>query len=210
MSTPEDKLKSRYAPYQPPTDIQPLPQQQQGGYAPYQPDGQPEGWGGALVSTIAPALDFISRPQYASAKFADTMADQSKTIWDAITASISEFVDPKERLSYSDVIRRRAPEFARNNPKATAVLGFIGDVALDPTTYLGVGFARSGLTIGRRTLTEVGKAALVRMEADLTGQTVVTAANKKLKTEIFKAGSKGISAAEQTLDKAAVRPGVQQ
>lgn len=207
MSTPEDKLKSRYAPYKPEAEIQQLPNQ---GYAPYQPDSQPEGWGGSIVSTIAPALDIISRPQYASAIFADTMADQSKTIWDAITASISEFVDPKQRLSYSDVIKRRAPEFARNNPKATAVLGFMGDVALDPTTYLGIGFAKSGLTIGRRVLTDVGKDALLRLEKDLAGQTVLTAADKKLKTEIYKAGTKGISAAEQTLDKATVRAGVQQ
>src|SRR6266545_2251201 len=82
-------------------------------------DAEPaKGWGGAVLSTIAPALEFISRPQYASAKFADSLADPSKSIFDAMLGAFQEFVSPSEKLSYSDVIKHRAPEFAKMYPKA--------------------------------------------------------------------------------------------
>jgi hypothetical protein len=159
------------------------------------PDQQEKpGWGGAILSTIAPALEFISRPQYASAKFADSLADPSKSIFEAMLGAFQEFVSPSEKLSYSDVIKKRAPEFAKMYPKATSVLGFMGDVAFDPTTYLGIGFARQGLTVGRKVLTEFGEQALGRIERDLAKQEILTTVKKKVKTDIVKAEQKGVTA----------------
>lgn len=112
---------------------------------------------GAVVSTIAPVIDILSRGQYASAKFFDSFGDESQSIFDAIASAFNELVDPKERLSFSDLIKRNAPEWAKDNPKSTAVLGFVLDVALDPTTYLGVGLSKTGFAIGGRTLSDLGK-----------------------------------------------------
>lgn len=175
-------------------------------FQPEMPDEQPaQGWGGAVLSTIAPALEFISRPQYASAKFADSLADPSKTIFEAMLGSFQEFVSPTEKLSYSDVIKHRAPEFAKMYPKSTSILGFLGDVAFDPTTYLGIGFARQGLTVGRKVLTEFGVEALGRIEADLAKQTVLRTVKGKIRTEIIDAERKGITAASSTFTKAEAR-----
>lgn len=170
------------------------------------PPVQPkQGWGGAVLSTIAPALEFISRPQYASAKFADSLADPSKSIFEAMLGAFQEFVSPKEKLSYSDVIKKRAPEFAKAYPKATSMLGFLGDVAFDPTTYLGIGFARQGLTVGRKVLTEFGEQALGRIERELAGQTVLTTVKKKVKTDVIRAGEMDITAGIGTFTKTEAR-----
>jgi hypothetical protein len=189
---------------------EPVPQQPYQAKVPYEAqlpsDQEPaQGWGGAVLSTIAPALEFISRPQYASAKFADSLADPSKSIFDAMLAGFQEFVSPKDKLSYSDVIRKRAPEFAKMYPKATSVLGFMGDVAFDPTTYLGIGFARQGLTVGRKVLTEFGKESLYRFEREIAQQEVLTTVKKKIKTEVINAERKGITAVPSTFTKTEAR-----
>lgn len=118
---------------------------------------EPQGFFGGV-------LDLISRGQFASAKFTDTLAQEGITaLGDALTSAAAEFVSPQERLSYSDVIRRIRPEFAEAHPKTTALLGFVGDVALDPTTYLTLG-AGSGARItvagATRVLTKRGEKAL--------------------------------------------------
>jgi hypothetical protein len=117
---------------------------------------------GTALSYAAPVLDFISRPQYASAKFFDSVINDSANVFDAIGAALGEFVDPKQKLSFSNVISRYDPQFAKDHPTATSVLGFLGDIALDPTTYLGAGLAKSGLQVGGRTLTKVGLETLER------------------------------------------------
>src|SRR5689334_529894 len=117
-----------------------------------------------VLSTLSPVFDFLARPSYGSARFADSLADESKSVLDAVSDAITETfsLDPSQRLklSYSDVIRRRLPDFARNNPKATQILGFIGDVALDPTTYLGAGHIKDGIQIGSRVITNTAKKTL--------------------------------------------------
>jgi hypothetical protein len=118
----------------------------------------------AVISTLSPVLDVLARPSYGSARFADSLADSSKSVLDALSDAITETfaIDPSQRLklSYSDVIRRRLPDFARDNPKATAILGFIGDVALDPTTYLGAGLIKDGIQVGSRVVTNTTKKVL--------------------------------------------------
>lgn len=136
-------------------EIVPAPQ-------PYTPPATVEETGtwGAVVSTIAPVLDYLSRGQYASAKFFDSLGDESKTFLDKISEAAMEIYDPKYRLSFSDVIKRNAPVWSRNNPNSTAVLGFLGDVFLDPTTYLGVGFGKNGIKVGGKVLTSLGRETL--------------------------------------------------
>lgn len=111
------------------------------------------------ISTISPALDFISRPGYASARFADALADESKSVLDAMSEGWDELVGTeasgrRKKISYSDVIKRRFPEYALNKPEATALVGFVGDVALDPTSWLGVGMAKNGITIGGKVISK--------------------------------------------------------
>jgi hypothetical protein len=77
-------------------------------------------------------IDVVSRGQYASAAL----------------------------VSYSDLIKKYAPGFAEKNRKTTAVLGFIGDVALDPTTYLTLGTSSAATKMGIRVGSTTGKAAL--------------------------------------------------
>jgi hypothetical protein len=124
--------------------------------------------------TLAPrgvlgkAGDLISRGQYASAAAMDlmlserTLGEPGAVLGDAWTAATQEFLAPKRRFSYSDIIRTRAPGFY-NKPggrASTAVLGFIGDVALDPLTYVSLGSA----PLARVTMTaatKIGKAGKI-------------------------------------------------
>lgn len=126
------------------------------------------------ISTISPALDFISRPGYASARFADSLADDSKSVLDAVSDSLTELLagnypivgdilggtKARKQISYSDVIKRRFPEYALKSPEATILLGFVGDVLLDPTTYLGIGLVKNGITVGSKVLTKTTKEVL--------------------------------------------------
>lgn len=157
------------------------------------------GFAGTIVSAIAPVTEFLSRPQYASAAFFDGMMDKSKSMLDVMSDTFGELIDPKLKMSYSDIIRKRAPEFARNNPKATSVIGFLGDVALDPTSYLGVGLAGKGIKVGGKVLTEAGVALRTSMIEKLTGKEIITAIDTGIKTELFKAGQKGVEATVKTL-----------
>src|SRR5262245_54210304 len=107
---------------------------------------------------IGTALDILGRPGYASAGFANALINENKGLGEALSTAGSELVNPTQRLSYSDVIQRAAPEFAAANPTATKAIGFLGDVALDPTTYLGAGLGLAGkaklaLKLGKGTST---------------------------------------------------------
>lgn len=114
------------------------------------------------ISTIAPALepvlDVIQRPLYSVARFADSWADNTKGPLDAVAQAFTELkgteATPGSRLklSFSDVIRRRYPDFAVNSPNATQIIGFIGDVAFDPLSWLGTGLIADGIKVGGKTL----------------------------------------------------------
>lgn len=159
------------------------------------------GFGGSIVSSLAPVLEFVSRPQFASAAFFDGLADESKSVFDAISSAFGELVDPKLKMSFSDVIKRRAPEFAKNNPKATAVLGFALDIGLDPTTYLGVSFAGKGVKIGSQVLTKYGTAVRAGMIAEevAQGRTVISALVKNVQRDALIATQRGVSASVESL-----------
>jgi len=100
-------------------------------------------------------LDFVSRGQYASAKFADTLAKKGAgAIGEALWNAGAEAISPKERLSFRDL---QNPEFKKNNPVASELIGFIADVALDPTTYLSFGTGRA-IKAGGKALSAKGAA----------------------------------------------------
>lgn len=117
------------------------------------------------ISTLSPALDFLSRPSHASARFADALADESKGVLDAMAESWDELTGDtainregkRTKITYSDFIKRRFPDYALSRSKAATMLGFIGDIALDPTTYLGVGLAKNGVSIGGRVINQTTK-----------------------------------------------------
>ena len=159
---------------------------------------QPGTWG-TVVSTVTPVLEFLSRGQYASAKFVDSLANESKGILESLLNAGEELISPKDKLSYSDVIKKNAPQWAKDNPKTTAVLGFLGDVALDPTTYLGVGMAKTGVSVGGKALSKVGAKEFSKAIADAG----ITLGSKASAAEVTKTAEQIImSLAESTPDMA--------
>lgn len=140
--------------------------------------------GGYTLSALSPVIDYtIARPSYAVNKFFDALPKDSfkalllgsqglaasqyregaatiAALPSAAKQGFIEFFTRKDKLSFSQVLKTKLPEFAAVNPKATAVIGFIGDVTFDPTTYLGVGLAKSGVQIAGKTLVKYGESAL--------------------------------------------------
>lgn len=115
----------------------------------YDESREPEG-------LLGHTFDILSRPNYASAKFFDTLAEDGLgAVGDALINGAAEFVAPKQRLSFNDLIKKYQPDFAKEHPYATIGLGFIGDVALDPTTYLSFGTS-SAIRVGGKALSKKG------------------------------------------------------
>lgn len=143
-----------------------------------------------FTALFSGTIDLLSRGNYASARFADGLANRSEGILNTLYSAGKELVAPEERLSYSDVIKRYDPEFAKNHPYATSTLGFIGDVALDPTTYLGVGLFGDGIKVGGKILSK-------------TARTVIDDSIKLLATDAIDAGKfiKGSAEVEQLIAK---------
>jgi hypothetical protein len=102
------------------------------------PKPEPEGFWGKTV-------DIASRGTYMSAAFVDTLlTDGWMALGKALDRGAGELVTPEHRLYFSDVIKRHAPEFAERNPTTAGVLGFVGDVALDPFTWVTFGTTGGG------------------------------------------------------------------
>lgn len=176
---------------------------------------------GQAVSAVAPfvpepvkaitskAVDVLSRGQFASARFIDSLIpDVKKVLEDPSILVSSEFLERRrqatkeaineasgrvgqvigageapKKLSFSKVIQNSAPEFAKANPKTTAVLGFGLDIAADPTTYLSLGTAagaKTGVTIGGRALSKAGK--------EIVENAAQTASREALPKAVMKGG----------------------
>ncbi len=102
------------------------------------PKPEPEGFWGKTV-------DIASRGTYASAAFVDTLlTDGWMAMGKALDRGAGEIITPEHRLYFSDVIKKHAPEFADKNPVTAGVLGFAGDVALDPFTWVTFGSVGGG------------------------------------------------------------------
>lgn len=126
-----------------------------------------------IAGTGKSVLDLLSTPLHGSAKFFDSLIDNKGDIIIAFGDSITEFIksvgksfdqgevgDIKlganpDNLTYSDVIKKQLPTFAKNYPIATSVLGFVGDVAFDPTTYVSFG-SETGIKLAGQKLSNKG------------------------------------------------------
>lgn len=94
---------------------------------------------GALSSI----LDLLSRGNYGSAKAFDVLINEEGSIlgrsWRGFKEGMSEIISPQERLLFSDVIKRFDPVYGATHPIETEVLGFIGDVVIDPINLFTAG-----------------------------------------------------------------------
>jgi hypothetical protein len=129
--------------------------------------------GRAPTGVFSGIIDIISRFQYAEAAAVDEIIESElgiEAVGNVITRSIREFVAPRDRLSFTDIIDKVAPDFAETNPIAALTIGVALDTALDPTTWLtlGVGGAGKAIKIATKTgeamyLTQKGASKLTRL-----------------------------------------------
>jgi len=113
-------------------------------------DAEDAGSGREPTGIFSGVVDVISRFQYAEAAMVDTLAEAEfgiKAIGDTLVRGFQEFFAPKDRLSFSDLIEKYAPDFANKNPAAATVAGIAMDIAFDPTTYLTFGVGGAGKAI---------------------------------------------------------------
>jgi hypothetical protein len=119
------------------------------------------------LSLIGKIGDVFLRGQYASTAFMETLLSQGgNALGAAVLNSGKEFFNPGARLSYKDLIKKHAPRFAVENPTSTAVMGFIGDIAMDPLTWttFGTGTVGAKVVVGgvRKTLSKKAGDAAVK------------------------------------------------
>lgn len=91
-----------------------------------------EGEKRAFSGAMGKLLDLLSRTSSASATAASYALDDDSST--TIGKGIIEGITGRSKKSYSDVIAEQGV----TNPIVKAVGGFVGDVALDPMTYLGI------------------------------------------------------------------------
>lgn len=120
---------------------------------------------------LAPVFDFLSRGQYASANFAETILDampeESPAPFDLlgtlgsidwgkigqIPQEIRAGLTGEKKGDYIDIAHERLPESWPDWLKSA--LGFAGNIFLDPSTYLGIGAVTK--TGGRSLLSVAGR-----------------------------------------------------
>jgi len=103
--------------------------------------------------TLMKALDYVNRPLYSTAGFANAIV-QGKGYAESMSAAWKGFTG-QERTFYSEVLQSSGVK----NKYARAIGGFAMDVLLDPVTYLTFGVG-SGTKLGLTTLNKSGKALL--------------------------------------------------
>jgi len=105
--------------------------------------------------TLLKTLDYLNRPLYASAGFANAIV-QGKTMEKAFESALLG-LRGKERVFYSEVLKSAGIK----NKYIRAIGGFTLDVALDPVTYMTF-FTGAGAKLGMTTLNKSGKTLLNR------------------------------------------------
>lgn len=96
---------------------------------------------GSGRSALTKVLDFLQTGSYASAGFATGLA-KGEGMQGALTRAGEGFKagftgNDQNSYHYSDVLKEKG--VLEGHDKTRAVVGFLGDVFLDPTTYLGIG-----------------------------------------------------------------------
>ncbi len=139
-----------------------------------------------VMSAAAPVFKFLGASGHGSATWFDSAITDAKRVFDdpslllskdfyarrraetirAIKETGQAFGEPlglsqgpPVRMNFHDVIKNQAPDFKAEHPAAAGALGFLGDILLDPLTYLSLGTAK-GVTMGGRALTREGEKAL--------------------------------------------------
>jgi hypothetical protein len=125
-------------------------------------------------SIMGHAFDILARGQYASAALVKTLADDGfQAFGQAVKLAGSELVSPNERYSYRDVLKTLNPKFVEEHPVQATLYGLIGDIALDPTTYLTFGYgAGTKLAIkgGTTAAQKSARRLAVKAAMDKTGE----------------------------------------
>ena len=105
--------------------------------------------------TLMKTLDYLMRPNYASANFTNAIV-QGKSMEQALGSAAKGFTG-QERIFYSDVLKNAGVK----NKYVRAIGGFALDVGLDPITYLTFGVG-AGAKLGLTTLNKGGRTFLNR------------------------------------------------
>ena len=142
--------------------------------------------------TLMKAIDYLNRPVYASAGFANQIV-QGKGEVEGLKAAWRGFTG-QERLFYSDVLNTAGVK----NKYARAVGGLALDIALDPITWLTFGIG-AGAKLGTTTLSKGGRTLLNR--------TLRRQLPKLTKLNVAKGMSKDIAGkmARETIEEATLR-----
>ncbi|HYD90090.1 MAG TPA: hypothetical protein VEA37_01215, partial [Flavobacterium sp.] len=146
---------------------------------------------------LGDVFDVLSRGQYASANVAKKLVDKKRdSAKDILKASI-DGLKGKARTSYNDVLK----ETGMKKGWKRSTLGFVGDVVLDPTTYL---------TLGAGTVGKVGAKGAVKLSDKVAQKALVTQGGKDLAKKIATNGlthqknakyvDKAISTAEKSME----------
>ena len=102
---------------------------------------------------LGDVLDVISRGQYASANVAKTLTNgQDNSFGDVMSAGYRG-LSGEDKTSYRDVLGQSGME----QGKLRSVLGFAGDVLLDPATYLTLGTGTAAKIGGKTAAKGLGK-----------------------------------------------------
>lgn len=136
---------------------------------------------GALAeghTALEKVFDFISRGQYASAKFADVLAKEGIDSWvKALNAGFQEALHPSDRLSYRDVIKHNKLARGAKPQPADDLIGFAADIALDPLSWLTFGTGKSVQIVGK------GKRVALSASGEKVRRILVEEAIKKPRLE---------------------------
>lgn len=108
----------------------------------------------------------------------------------ALGAAAKEAVVQKEQIAASDLLRRGMPEWSQQHPKLVGLLGFVGDVAVDPTTYL---------TFGTSTAIRPAKVAVGVDKNALRKLTVEAGVNPSTMDKLAALAGKGSKQAERAM-----------
>lgn len=79
--------------------------------------------------------DKVNRPGFSLGEMKDQFLQGMKGLGSGAVSGAAG----KSKTTFSDVIRFAAPNWSKNNRAATAVTGFVGDVAFDPLNLVGLG-----------------------------------------------------------------------
>lgn len=103
---------------------------------------------------LGDALDVLSRGQYASANIAKSLVDNKEDSFGDVLGAGLRGLKGEDRTSYSDVLGEAGMEEGWGR----STLGFVGDVLLDPTTYLTLGYGAVAKVGGKAAAKGLGKA----------------------------------------------------